>query len=71
MGLRSHVHSYSKAAKHSALIMEKGGDHTHIDASDAGDIVSCTPLTDRLNGGMVRISLCNVTDDNASALDVG
>ena len=63
VGLRSHVHSYSKAAECGALIVEEGGDHTHIDAGDARDIMSCTPLADRLNGGMVRISLCDVTDD--------
>ena len=71
MGLGSHVHSYSKAAKRGALIAEEGGNCTHIDAGDAGDIVSCAPLADRLDGGMVRISLCDVTDDIASALDVG
>ena len=71
MGLRSHVHSYSKAAEHGALIMEEGGDCTRIDAGDARDIVSCTPLADRLDGGMVQISLCDVTNDNAGALDMG
>ena len=53
VGLRSHVHSYSKAAECGALITEESGDCTYIDTSDARDIVSCTPLTDRLDGGMV------------------